>query len=253
MSSPHGSERPPTTQSGSPAGQTVTHVLFDFFGTLVTYSDSRVTQGYPRSHDVLLTEGARVTYAGFLAQWEETCAQFEARAQRDLVEYSMDAVCDAFLRLVLPRAPDLDVVGRFRDCYLGEWNKGVRYIPSLAGLLDDLSQRFALAVVTNTHHADLIHRHLEAMNVGHYFRAVVTSIEHGKRKPSRCIFDRALEATAGTPEQSVYVGDSYPADYVGAVQAGLRCLLIDPQSQSDVPARDRLSDVLETGEGLLRQ
>jgi len=42
------------------------------------------------------------------------------------------------------------------------------------------------------------------------------------------------------------VGDSYSADYLGAVGAGLRGLLIDPERRYDVPGTDRLSHVLET-------
>ena len=39
--------------------------------------------------------------------------------------------------------------------------------------------------------------------------------------------------------------DSYSADYVGAASAGLRCLVIDPGLQHDVPASARLTHVLD--------
>jgi FMN phosphatase YigB (HAD superfamily) len=32
------------------------------------------------------------------------------------------------------------------------------------------------------------------MGAAAYFAAVITSVEHGKRKPSRCIFEHVLEA-----------------------------------------------------------
>ncbi len=44
----------------------LTHVLFDFFGTLVAYSESRVEQGFPRSYQILVTAGTHVDCAGFL-------------------------------------------------------------------------------------------------------------------------------------------------------------------------------------------
>jgi putative hydrolase of the HAD superfamily len=224
----------------------LTHILLDFFGTLVSYSESLVEQGYPRSYEVLVTAGTSVDYSGFLAQWSDTYEKFEMRAQRSLDEYSMDEVCEEFLQRVLPQHPNADLVARFRDVYLMEWNKGVGYIPGVTSLLADLSERFTLVLVTNTHHAGLVHDHLKTMDAAQYFAMVVTSVEHGKRKPSRCIFESAIERSRAKPEASVYVGDSYSTDYLGAVGAGLRGLLIDPEHRYDVPQSDRLAHVLET-------
>jgi putative hydrolase of the HAD superfamily len=89
------------------------------------------------------------------------------------------------------------------------------------------------------------------MGVAHLFEHVVTSVEHGKRKPSACIFEHALALSTGGPETSVYVGDSFDADYVGATNAGLRCLLIDPQRLHAIPERARLEHVIETRARLL--
>jgi haloacid dehalogenase superfamily, subfamily IA, variant 1 with third motif having Dx(3-4)D or Dx(3-4)E len=222
------------------------HVLFDFFGTLVAYSESRVEQGFQRSYEILVRAGAQVDYSGFLEWWSRTFEEFDMRAQLSLDEYSMDEVCEKFLQRVLPKPPDAEVIARFRDAYLMEWNKGVEYIPGVSSLLADLSEQFTLALVTNTHHAGLVHDHLKTMDVAEYFATVVTSVEHGKRKPSRCIFESALERSRGKPETSVYVGDSYSADYLGAVEAGLSGLLIDPEHRYDVPRSHRLTHVLET-------
>src|SRR5262245_49881668 len=92
-----------------------THVLFDFFGTLVTYSESRVAQGYPQSHALLVRAGARLDYASFLECWDAHYAEFESAAVRTLDEYTMDQVCAAFLRASLPEPPSDEAVVRFRD------------------------------------------------------------------------------------------------------------------------------------------
>ena len=171
----------------------LTHVLFDFFGTLVTYSQSLVDQGYERSYGVLATAGTSVDYSGFLEQSSNTFEELELRAQQSLDEYSMDEVCVEFLQRVLPQPANAEVIARFRNTYLSEWNKGVEYIPGVGSLLADMSQRFTLVLLTNTHHAGLVHDHLKAIGVEQYFATVVTSVEHGKRKPSRSIFESAIE------------------------------------------------------------
>lgn len=222
-----------------------THVLFDFFGTLVAYSDSRVEQGYAQTYELLLARGAELGYAEFLERWSDSFEELESRAQGSLDEYSMDAVCEQFLSRVLPVFPDGGLVARFRDTYLSEWNGAVRYIPGVRELLAELAEAFTLVVVTNTHHAGLVHGHLHAMGLAEHFAEVVTSVEYGKRKPSACIFERALALSSGKPETSVYVGDSFTADYLGATNAGLRCLLIDPERRHEVPDANRIAHILE--------
>ena len=78
------------------------HVLFDFFGTLVAYSASRVEQGFRKSHELLLERGSALDYEGFLQSWESCFEALETQAQASLVEYSMDAVCRQFLDRTLP-------------------------------------------------------------------------------------------------------------------------------------------------------
>jgi putative hydrolase of the HAD superfamily len=230
----------------TPEVPALTHVLFDFFGTLVTYSESLVELGYGGSYEVLVAAGTSVDYSGFLECWSDTFGEFELRAQQSLDEFSMDEVCEEFLRRVLTQPASAEVIARFRDTYLMEWNRGVEYIPGVTSLLEDLFERFSLVLVTNTHHADLVRDHLKTMDAAQYFSTVVHSVEHGKRKPSRSIFESAIARSDGRPETSVYVGDSYATDYLGAIGAGLRGLLIDPERRYDVPQSDRLAHVLET-------
>ena len=44
-------------------------ILFDFFGTLVEYSASRVEQGYYATHKLLRTNGIDISYTAFLDSW----------------------------------------------------------------------------------------------------------------------------------------------------------------------------------------
>jgi putative hydrolase of the HAD superfamily len=222
----------------------VTHLLFDFFGTLVEYSESRIEQGYRLSHELLLAHGAQLEYGAFLERWDGLFGDFEADALRSLDEYSMDAVCSEFLNGVLTGA-GAETTALFRDTYLKEWNKGVRYMPGVPELLADLAKTRKLVLVTNTHHAELVQQHLRTMDVARHFDAVITSVEHGRRKPSACIFERALELCGGVAACSLYVGDSLLADYRGAESAGLPCWLIDPGRRHDVPDEHRLGHILD--------
>ena len=83
------------------------------------------------------------------------------------------------------------------------------------------------------------------MNVAHLFSAVVTSVEHGKRKPYASIFEHALSIIGASSEDALYVGDSFAADYSGAKGVGMRCLLIDPDKRAELPDEDRINNVMD--------
>lgn len=230
----------------------LTHVLFDFFGTLVRYSPSRVEQGYDRSHDLLRRLGSPLGYDEFLASWDGVCAALERDAEESHVEYSMDQACSAFLQRALPQPPAPATVELFRDTYVDEWNKGVHYIDGVVPMLEELAERHTLVLVTNTHHAAVIRGHLRQMKAEAVFRTVVTSVELGRRKPSPAIFRHALALSGGTAEASVYVGDTYTADYLGAAGAGIRCLLLDPERTHAIPESDRLAGILDLRQAVNR-
>jgi putative hydrolase of the HAD superfamily len=235
----------PVVPTAVPQRERTTHVFLDFFGTLVSYSESRVAQGYPRSHEILSAAGARIDYSAFLERWNTQCEEFESAAVRTLDEFSMDEVCAAFLRATLPEPPSHETIAHFRDTYLDEWNQGVEPIAGVSALLAELAQSHTLVLVSNTNHADLVLGHLRAIDALRHLAGVITSVEHGKRKPSPRIFEHAMERTGAAPGTSIYVGDSHAADYLGAAGAGLRCLLIDPDRRWDVPESDRLRHILD--------
>lgn len=220
------------------------HVLFDFFGTLVAYSPSRTQQGYARTFQLLREAGSALDYAGFLTLWSTISEAHETAAAASLREFSMRQVAWTFLEEAAP-AVDEALSEAFVSTYLAEWNKGVRYLRGLREMLQRLRQDHTLAVITNTHDPRLVPDHLVRMGIADLLEPVVTSVELGWRKPSARIFEHTLERLGARPEQCTYVGDDYAADYEGARAAGLSALLIDPRGLAPIPAADRLGSVLE--------
>jgi putative hydrolase of the HAD superfamily len=221
----------------------LTHVLFDFFGTLVGYRP--VAASHAASHALLARFGGRLPYEEFPVRWGATCAAFERAAARDHREYTMDSLVSAFLREALARPPTPAETAEFVATFLAEWNAGVTYRPGLAAFLTELAPAYRLAVVTNTHHAPLVPGHLAAMGVADAFDAVVTSVEVGWRKPHGAIFATALDRVGASAGQALFVGDTYDADYLGPRAAGLAALLIDPDRRSPVPATARLDSLFD--------
>ena len=106
----------------------VTHVLLDFFGTLVGFSADRTEPGYHATHALVRSLGADADYPGFLRTWADESARFDQRSAADDSEYSMDEVAAGVLarpfevrsgELHLPDVPgnglewDEDAVARY--------------------------------------------------------------------------------------------------------------------------------------------
>jgi putative hydrolase of the HAD superfamily len=229
-----------------------THILFDFFGTLVAYSPSRLAERHDRSHQLLADQGATLSYADFLREWEEWFERFERRSEASLVEFTMTNLCAAFLTAVLPTPPSPTLIAQFRDSYLAEWESGIQYIPGAVEMTAALARHYTLVLVSNTHHGPLVERQLARAGLSPYFAAVVTSDAYGWRKPAAAIFDHALQISGGRVETAVYVGDSYGGDYLGAQAAGLPCFLIDPDDRHSIPAEWRLASLLDLPSALRR-
>jgi putative hydrolase of the HAD superfamily len=223
--------------------QNLTHILFDFFGTLVTYSESRVE--HSQSYKLLVDNGSAITYQTFLNEWDRLFGEFEQQSALSLNEFSMTEICECFTRKILGKAPKFELIESFRDTFISEWSQGVNYILGVNEMLDALSANYTLVLVSNTHHAKLVQDHLRNSGMERYFDYVITSVEHGRRKPSRSIFEHALLSSNGLKEAVLFVGDSYVLDYQGALAAGIPSLLIDPEKRYDVPNSLRLNGILE--------
>lgn len=116
--------------------------------------------------------------------------------------------------------------------------------PEVAGALQDLRDRdYGLCVVSNFTWG--LPGLVQALGIGEYFSAVVTSAQVGYRKPHPKIFEAALSATDARPQETLFVGDSFEADARGAAAFGFQSVLVDRRASGrhEWPAIALLSDL----------
>jgi putative hydrolase of the HAD superfamily len=117
--------------------------------------------------------------------------------------------------------------------------------PDALSALQELRARgIPLAVVSNWQ-SGLRHFCAE-LGIAGFFRSVLCSADVGAAKPDPRIFAEAC-ARVGVPSgRTLHVGDTYVEDYVGALQAGLRAVLLDRPghaSAADLQVVRSLTDV----------
>jgi len=97
--------------------------------------------------------------------------------------------------------------------------------PGTAEQLRAIGQSYRIAVISN---ADgRIEDVLRRCGIADCFRTITDSGVVGCEKPHPEIFRQALKSLNATPQESLYVGDVYSVDYLGATAAGLQAVLMD--------------------------
>jgi len=98
--------------------------------------------------------------------------------------------------------------------------------PAAAPTLRRLREAYRLAVISNADgHIDRV---LQQAGLDRYFDGVFDSGTVGYEKPDPRIFQTAMKQMDAVSGQSVYVGDVYAIDYLGATRAGMKPVLLDP-------------------------
>jgi putative hydrolase of the HAD superfamily len=220
-------------------------LIFDFFGTLVGYTPGLFGEdAYIATHRLLVEHGLDIDYELFVREYSRVSDMLERQARTTRREFHMHDAGRAFFDcLSYEASPEL--VERFSESFVTEWNRGTVFYSGVEPFLDRLAGRYRLSILSNTNYPSLVHRSLTAMNVSHHFSQVVTSVEHGRRKPDPSIFETALTSLGIGPEAAIYIGDSFDDDYAGATAAGLRCILIDPENRYAGSVREHIRTLFD--------
>ena len=86
---------------------------------------------------------------------------------------------------------------------------------------------FRIAAISNTEDGR-VQESLTIANLASHFEFIIDSHNVGCSKPDKAIFQFALDRFGLNPDDAAYVGDSYGYDVIGARQAGLYPILLDP-------------------------
>jgi HAD superfamily hydrolase (TIGR01549 family) len=98
------------------------------------------------------------------------------------------------------------------------------YVPALLARLRASGLR--LGVLSNR--TNPCQEDLERLGLAEYFEMAVVAGEFGAWKPDPEIFQQALTRLGNPAHETLYVGDNYYADVIGAENAGLVPVLLDP-------------------------
>jgi putative hydrolase of the HAD superfamily len=158
----------------------------------------------------------------------------------DLDEARRERFRRVFRALGIPLTPEAShaVALAYRTGYLS----ARRPIEGAADLLEALHRRTRIGIVSN----NLLEEQQDKLahcKLAPFVDELVVSGETGVSKPNPAIFQIALERLGVAAAHAVMLGDSWPADIVGAYRTGIRAVWYNPQRKplpDDPPGVDQI-------------
>jgi HAD superfamily hydrolase (TIGR01662 family) len=207
-------------------------VFFDLDGTL----RHSVPSGGEVFTDYVITLGLRVNEESRLRalRWEHLYWASSEDLRDDLLAHSFDTE-KFWIEYSRRRLIALGASPQFAREYaskasvhMGEFYKPESIIPEdVRRALPQLKEAgYILGVISNRDKPfqDVLQDH----GISEFFDFSLAAGEINIFKPEPGVFEYALQRVNASPQETVYVGDNYYADVVGARRAGLQPILYDP-------------------------
>lgn len=190
-------------------------IFFDVGNTLLFPNRVRMLAPLP--------EEKHPTLSGWQALERRTKKEFDQGLISGKIDHGFWWTFHTYL---LQEAGALD--DRLRDSIVENTQNSANWdqiLPGTRDALDRIRQQYAIAVISN---ADgRIDAVLRRCGICDCFASITDSGNIGQEKPHPAIFAAALREMKADPAESLYVGDVYSVDYVGARNAGMQAVLLD--------------------------
>ncbi|MBX5329209.1 MAG: HAD family hydrolase [Candidatus Bathyarchaeia archaeon] len=211
-------------------------VLFDLFDTLILIGEYEIY--YPhclrRLHESLVENGVTVPFEDFSRVYFEVRDKFYSESRKSLEEPHFNVRVAQTLQRLGYKLDDSDpVVMSATLAFAEEFMRYVRLDSEAHEVLQQLSEKYKLGLVSNFAIPECGRMLLEKFGLRKIFNAVVISGEINRRKPSPEIFKRALEALNVEASKTVFVGDTLDLDVMGPQSVGMRTVFIKRRSMEE--------------------
>ncbi len=128
--------------------------------------------------------------------------------------------------------PELEVIDEIDELFLKTGMDCIEENDSVTRLLNDLRKTFRLGIVTNALYD--AHLKISQMGLSSIFstETIFQAEKLGYRKPDPEIYSAALDHFGKKPNETIFVGDSWVHDVVGAMDVGMEAIWVNSKGLS---------------------
>lgn len=120
--------------------------------------------------------------------------------------------------------------------YRGYLTESKVFVPDAFEVVQQLAKRYDLYITSNGI-SDTQHRRLQVTGLASYFKQVFVSEDTGYQKPMKPFFDYVFERIPQFEAQkTLIIGDSYSADMIGGMAAGIDTCWLNPNGKQATSA-----------------
>ena len=213
-------------------------ILFDLFGTLITFDPGRLPELRTPAGPVRSTVAA---LEGLLAEWarDVPAATFwqallsvsdemaRARAYDHIELPSRERFRRALERVGCDEATQAEAAVHLSRAHMAVIVGTTVFPPAHAELLEALRPRYRLGVVSNFDDTGAAYDILLRHGIASRLDAIVVSEALGLRKPHPALMRAALRGIGVEAAEAIVVGDTFREDVAGARAAGIDAAWID--------------------------
>ena len=127
---------------------------------------------------------------------------------------------------------DAELARQLCQVYVTLRTASLRLFDGASLLLADLRERYTLGLLTNGP-SEMQWEKIELLKIKDSFDAIIVSGDVGVHKPDARVFTRMLRQIGAPPDKAIYVGNSYEMDIIGAHDAGMFSVWVNPDGEEE--------------------
>ena len=227
--------------------QPLSVILFDLGFTLINFEgdfNQVMRESYVALANSIYQSGYQVDIQAFADKFLEVISEYYRNRAIDLIERPVEeSLQKTISSFNIQQLPDSVLQAAIKSMYLytESWWK---IEPDTHDTLNQLKNMgYRLGLISNASNTADLNRLIDNHNLRKYFEIAIISAEEGIRKPDPQIFLRTLNRMGVKPENAVMVGDTLPADILGAQRSGVRSIWVTRRANR--PENNEVRDVIQ--------
>lgn len=142
---------------------------------------------------------------------------------------------------------EIDFAMEMEHRFMDEVTQNSFLVEGCEEILAYLRPKYGLHILSNGFE-EVTHKKIKGCIIKDYMDTISTSESAGAAKPDPIAFQSALDKAGAKAEESIYIGDDWIADMVGATRFGMKAIFFNPLQENhlwieDVPVIDKLVEL----------
>lgn len=203
-------------------------IIFDINGTLIDIlTDEGMEEIFRAISHFFTYQGIDLNRRQIKEQYEKIMEEQRVESGEAFPEFDAVTLWREFIRRhrreswPFPAAKLAQMPLFLAEIYRGISRQRLRLYPEVREVLEELRERYQLAVVSDGQSAWAMPE-MRATGIDIFFRPIVISGDYGFRKPDPRLFQKALVGMRLQPENVVFVGNDMYRDIYGASRLGMK-------------------------------